>query len=178
MAKSVRDLERILNKKVDDARRAFFNKRNMDIFGKQARDIIYKRTKSGKGVASDTAERTSVKSLAALRSADYIAKRRRFGVPGRFGAPDRSNLTYSGQMLEALKWVTGNNFFKVFVDDNKRKRFPLSPGTETNKKIAEYVSEQGRPFLNMAVDELRIVTVEIQKMFTEEARKILKRRVL
>lgn len=141
------------------------NKSQQELVGKEMRDIIYRRTKSGKGVTDDTSEKAGLKSLKKL-SPPYIEKRKTHtGQKGEFFSPTRSNLTLTGQMLSSLTSKSQDNKISVYVKDNSR-----SDGN-TNNKIAEYVSQQGREFLNLAVEEQRIVKKRIEDMIRENIRR-------
>lgn len=71
-------------------------------------------------------------------------------VDSEFFSPEKSNLTFSGQMLRALKATTKKLkrvvSIEVSVDDTRRtgKYEKL-----TNAEVAEYVAQNGRPFLGL-----------------------------
>jgi len=65
---------------------------------------------------------------------------------GDFFSPARSNLTLTGQMLDALSYELDSTKaqFSVFVKDTKR-----SGDEKTNKEVAVEVAKEGRPFLGL-----------------------------
>jgi len=71
-------------------------------------------------------------------------------VDKKFFEPDFSNLTFSGQLLESIKY-TYNRAKHIFTiqPTGKRKKLPGESKTLTNKKVAEYVAKGGRPFLGI-----------------------------
>lgn len=154
--------------------------------GKMARDLIYKRVKSGYGVTSlnpDVAQQTRLKKL----SPSYIEQRQgkaayftKSGkvvrVPagtnfkpkkpklGAFGAPGRSNLTLSGQMLEAIRYEANARGVKVFIDNSARD------DGYTNAEIAEFV-QKARPFFILTRDELTVLVREIEREIKKVSRR-------
>lgn len=65
---------------------------------------------------------------------------------GDFFSPARSNLTLTGQMLDALTTDVDTTIgqFKVTVKDNVRR-----DGEKTNLEVAKEVADNGRPFLGI-----------------------------
>lgn len=88
---------------------------------------------------------------------------------GEFFSPARSNLTLTGQMLDALKADIDQNSGQaiVYVDDTSRKDSDL-----TNKQVAEKVAQDGRPF--MGID--RVGRDRIRRTAQAFVRRKLKRR--
>lgn len=135
----------------------------------QARDIIYKRVKSGYGVDSD--EEISPRKTKLLPLSDKYKEDRRKTKLGPFGAPTRSNLTLSGQMLESMKGEPIPNGIRVYIPSTARTSITIADRVESthlnNRQLAEKVAEQGRPFLAMTEDEQRIIASEIDKIITK-----------
>lgn len=140
---------------------------------KEIRDIIYKRTKARKIVSSDTSEpeKVSYKKNPSLSNL-YVDQRGRIASSkGEFFGKSRSNLTLSGQMLDAMKFKVSRNSIEVFIDDSSRKPITfkrkrrVSGKSKTydvdtdlsNKDVAEIVAE-ARPFMNLTKGEVRIIT--------------------
>jgi hypothetical protein len=136
----------------------------------EARNVIYRRVKSGYGVNKDNLPpgKTDLVKLAALSPA-YIKYRRdgtvefytkdgkavffrvRPPVLGEWGSPERSNLTLTGQMLNSLRVDVNQEGFSIVVPPTKRY-----DSKYTNAQIAEFVSDQ-RPFLAFTEGEVRII---------------------
>jgi len=138
-------------------------------------DLIYKRVKSGYGVTSDTSPAPSKTRLLALGEtafvnaksvarARYIRQRKRANL-GPFGTPSKSNLTFTGEMLESLtSKITGNGFI-IDVKNTRRNK-----GNLTNKQVANHVSDNGRPWLALTLTEQRIVLKEYERIVRELTR--------
>lgn len=88
---------------------------------------------------------------------------------GDFFSPSRSNLTLSGQMLDALESEVdqGKGQVSVFVDDTPRDDSDLN-----NAEVAKKVSQDGRPFLGLD----RVGRDRIRRMVIAQLRRSLKRR--
>jgi hypothetical protein len=134
--------------------------------GALIRRIVYNRTKMGYGVDDDESPLPSRRPLDPL-SPGYIDRRRRTGVRGKFGAPNRSNLTYTGQMLEALTWEVDSKKgeISVFVKDTRRRGERL-----TNAQVEEYV-RLNRPWLALTEAEQRIVVQFVEDHIKRELRR-------
>lgn len=150
--------------------------------GTIAREIIYRRTKSGYGVASDEGAVSQQRRLLPL-SKSYTDFRKgevafftRNGkvIPytpkikpklGRFGSPSRSNLTFTGDMLESLQVELTAQGFVIAVPDTKRQ------DGKTNAQVARYAS-QARPFLALTEQEVFILEREIENKLREVTRRI------
>jgi len=137
-------------------------------FGAESLNIIYERTKSGKGVSSDSSPKASLKKLDAL-SPKYIQQRKRGGfIPGDRFSPSKSNLTKTGALLESMRYKVTKGVIKLFIgSDSTRHEKGI-----TNKEVAEHVSENGRPFLNLAIEEQQKLNTMIEK----EVREIIRRK--
>ena len=136
------------------------------LLAKKARDIIYKRTKSGRGV-TDVGPRAQPARLARL-STPYVERRKKTGVAGPFGSPGKSNLTYSGQMLESIRVQANARGFRVEIPNTRRANSNL-----TNSRVAQYVQDNGRPFFALTQDEIQILVREIER----EVRKLTRRKL-
>jgi hypothetical protein len=143
---------------------------------KLARDIIYKRTKSGFGVNQDDTIPGTQKRLREL--SEKYKKVREKVVLGKFGKAKRSNLTLSGQMLDALSSKAEKGGITVFVKNTLRRPIKKKQGKaikqqNTNAEIADFVSDQGRPFLNYTNQEIRQITFQWKRKVEKELNKTL-----
>lgn len=151
------------------------------------RKRIYDFTKAGKSLVTGS-------KLNEL-SPSYIAVRRNIGrwskkrskrqkltdpimgkfVPGAFFSPARSNLTFTGQLLDALLFTIDRqrSSFTVTVNDKTRKRAPNEKiGSEkTNLQVAVKVAKDGRPFIGIDDKGLEI----LQRKIIQSLRRKLKR---
>ena len=122
------------------------DKEFLDIIAKEVVDIIKKRTRLGYSVDSQGGSKQKLNPL----SKKYVEHRQKTGVSGP-GTPARSNLTYTGQMLDDLTAEVFDRFitFKFDSDESETK--------------AMYVTEQGRPFMNLSQSEINQVRQLIQE---------------
>lgn len=157
-----RQLKKV-NKELDRVIKQSLKKSNMAKLAEEAGDVIYKRTKSGKGVTSlkDNAKLVKLNSL----DPKYIKQRKGRDL-GEFGRPAKSNLTLTGQMLNAIVYT--EEFGRFILEIDQSARFDSN---KTNAKIAEYVQDQGRLFFNLAESEQRIVRFELEKIINKIIRR-------
>lgn len=162
------------------------------------RDMVYKRVKSGKGVNADNkpVRATSHQKLKKLsknyvtfrktgyvnfRAKKYFKKGGSFyewvdvkfyvGQPalGEFGAPARSNLTFTGQMLKSMTFDTTKRGFVVLIPATRRRE-----GKLTNSQLAIYLSQGGRPFMALTAGESRILKSNLKKAIQKRMRKLIR----
>jgi hypothetical protein len=116
-----------------------------------SRDILWKRVKAGYGVTSDESSSPTKDRLKEL-SKPYVKSRRKM-VLGEFASPGRSNLTRTGQMLDSIITKIKKGGFILEIPNSSRTDSSIS-----NKKVAEHVSENGRPFFALTdKEQLQIV---------------------
>ena len=181
-----------ISDKIEKIRREALSPRFMQSLAKQARDLIYKRVKSGKGITDNGDSSTRLKPL----SSEYIlqrkggvryffkdgtlrrvAKSKGFKIKkpsfGEFGTPTKSNLTFSGQMLNAMGYkssATGSRgVFEIFIKRSRR-----SDSDKTNADIASYVEENGRKFMGLTLGERRILLQQLESRVKNIARNLFK----
>lgn len=125
--------------------------------GEKASDVIYKRTKAGYGV-----DKTKTKERLKPLSPDYKKYRKENPPTGAFSSSTRSNLTYTGQMLNAIKVDVEKNNIIIKIDSSKRSKSNL-----TNSEVAARVSKE-RPFFKLSKAELRIVTNFVKQLIRKK----------
>lgn len=182
----VADLNRKLNQVIDEV----FNPRFQSRLARLARSIIYKRVKSGFGVTSTGARRLKLKPLAEatiMARQGKLAIRHKKGTtqkivldgvddrPRQMGegfAPARSNLTYSGQLLESIEIDVGRFGFSIYIPDTVRRRYNQHQRQRaTNKEIAIYVQDAGRNFFELTNAEVDIIIRAINDFIKSTIRK-------
>lgn len=89
---------------------------------------------------------------------------------GPYGSPDRSNLTFTGQLLESMSFDITTSGFKVLIPNNKRRGSNL-----TNSQLAKYVSQNGRPFMALTSGEFRVLKLRMKKNIQKRLRELLRR---
>ena len=152
---------------------------------KESIDMIYKRVKTGYGVKSDSDPNTVKKRLRKLSPLykKYRKEYKKKAKFGDFGTVAKSNLTLSGQMLNAFGWTLRLNGFKIFIKKSRRKQvkdffnYISAEAASTapkrvlnNAQVAEYVSKT-RPFLILAKSEQRIIKKYYEKLVRSLARR-------
>lgn len=132
-----------------DLQTTSLRKKDLSPIATELTETVYNRIKSGFGVTSDASARSKGVRLKAL-SQSYIEQRRRTGVGGDQGTPNRSNLTYSGQLLDSLRAIARPGEILLEIENTRRRE------GKTNRQVARYVREE-RPFLAMTKKEAAIV---------------------
>ena len=104
---------------------------------------VKRRTRLGYGVAGHNRKRTKLKALAR----EYIAYRRLVGTHRETSAR-KSNLTLTGQMLNALKGEGLKSGIRISFSENRKE------GDLTNSEVAKRVSG-ARPFMILATEKCK-----------------------
>lgn len=164
------------NKRIKSLQNILSEKNFKESLGMYIRQLIYARTKLGKGVSSGDADSETVSNVKLKPLSESYKKVRAgklrfftsrsghvFAIEnsknfkiqkpslGKLGTPNKSNLTFSGQMLEALKFEQTTRGVKLFIESSSRSGSKLD-----NDQVASYVSKD-RPFLNMSKNESKRV---------------------
>lgn len=168
----VKNLDRVVAK-IFTVLKVTRNQELMRDIGEFSKDRIFKMTKTGKSIFHPSAK--TLKELSWL----YVKVRKWWkgkGKPaGAYFSPQRSNLTMTGQMLDALKYkyTRGSNKVNIFIEDSSRPvKGPVLRGKKpenlTNAQVARRVAANGRPFMGM--DDLgkrRIIQLAKRKLRDE-----------
>jgi hypothetical protein len=163
VAKSVRKQLRTLNKQLKKAITLDLAKPSqMRFLGTEAIKLIVKRTRNGFGVEADGQPSRRLMRL----TENYVnyRKQNRFRL-SPFTTPGKSNLTFTGQMLDSfqIRQVSqGRTFIAPF---GRRKG-----GGPTNLQVAGYVTENGRPFNNLSRSEIQRLAKLLIERFPRIAR--------
>lgn len=187
-------------------KREVVNKKVFAGLAKFAKQIIWKRVKSGRGASGGKTTRLAAlqPSTIDVRSGKGIirtfktsgGKQSVFipGVDGRpnstgkFFSPKRSNLTFSGQMLDSITFrVDGSFGFTLFIPDSKRTAYKNNDvfnkkDPPTNKDVAIFVQSgrsnptqsDPRPFFELTKGETRIII----KLYNDIIKRIIRKRNL
>ena len=141
LSKFKKQMERVLDDVASPA--------SMREIGTDAAERIRKRTRLGKGVEVDGGDASPLKALS-----DQYKKSRKnsrgskgLGKLSQFTTPGKSNLTFTGQLLDSIR-VISQGAASVVIGLYGGRR-----GGGTNKEIGGYVSED-RPFLHLSKAEL------------------------
>jgi len=126
-----------------------------------AADLIRKRTRLGYGVRGEGAERERLKAL----SPKYVDFRKKNPRLSEFTTAKRSNLTFTGQLLDSLKGRTTTRGIVVYLD-------PRRVGSKlTNAQIKDYQEKQGRSFFYLSRTEIINVERVYRLKIIEELKK-------
>ena len=95
---------------------------------------------------------------------DYVKKPRLAGTT----TPAKSNLTATGQLLKSLTVVkariSGGVQYFIRIGDRRGRGLFDSPKTIGNKKLVEYLAEQGRTFFGFTKSQKNQITKEIRQI--------------
>jgi hypothetical protein len=138
------------------------------MFAERAADIIYKRTKSGKGLTRNAVSvgNNSLKAIEPL-SPGYIEYRKR-RILGPYASPKRSNLTFSGELLESIVVKMLGNNVVVAIDSGKHH------SGISLEELARRVSDKGRPFFGLADSEVKILEGFVKRTIRDRIRQLQK----
>jgi hypothetical protein len=153
--KTMKTLTIALEKALEDT----LTKTNMKRYAKSLADDIKKRTRLGRGVLKNFGKTHKLKPLT---SNEYIEQRyddKEAGILSQYTSPERSNLTRTGQLLDAIQSeVINNHKFEISVKDNRRGRDEVK-----NSDIVEGQEGQGRSFLYASDLEFKRVRDQFRK---------------
>ena len=139
-------------------------RKNLTRYGNIAIKRIQARTRKGFGVQATGQLSGRAKKLKAL-SASYKTQRKRNSSKLHSTAtPGKSNLTFTGQMLESLKLTKINT---------RNGSFQIQPKGKRNKDVAGFVDEGGRPFLGLTKGDVSAIKKEYESTFSKLVRRRL-----
>lgn len=151
------------------------NNSRMKEIGDFVLEKIRVRTRLGYGVSAHKSAREKLKPLADVTK----EIRKGFKASGKlseFTSPGKSNLTFTGQMLDGLS-VKVQSMGKVLVEitgNRKATRDPKAP--RTNKEVARKVTDEGRPFMFLTDKDYKAVVNFVRDGFKSILKKRLTRR--
>lgn len=173
---------------------------------KLARQVLWRRVKSGYGSEGGKRKRLAPlqPSTVAIRSGKGIMRtfktsggQRTVYIPGVDGRPasmgqhfktKKSNLTFSGQMLDSITFSVNSPFgFNLFIPNSSRRAYKNddvlnNSTTPTNRDVAIFVQSgrnhptysEPRPFFELTKGETRIII----KKYNDIIKSIIRRRNL
>lgn len=143
--------------------------KQLEALGEFAAGLIRKRTRLGYGAPRGEAGSVERFRLAAL-SEGWIHFRKTTGRSwlSEFTRPSKSNLTFTGQMLDSLGVVKVANG-SVTIGPQGYRTDPFSRGL-SNEAVANFVAKKGRPFNNLTKPEAR----QVQRFYRNQFGDLLK----
>lgn len=156
MTKINEQIERIVNKRIEQTVKKTFTKPLLDKVGREAVKQIVKRTRLGKGARPITKKTYPLPGLADS-TIDY---RERYDYNlSPYTRPNRSNVTATGQLLNSIWYRTRFSStlreVELYFKENRSRELNGGPAKIKHKKLAEYIEKNGRPFFYLADFELR-----------------------
>lgn len=145
--------------------REWAGRSTLEEVGQYASSRIYKTTKSGYTLAyGDTRSKLSQLSEGYKKYRKNYSKAG--GKVGELFGPSRSNLTFTGQLLESIstRILPNKKQVDIYIPDSKRtsptriSERKITPKPElTNKEVAINVAENGRAFIGMDASGYRSI---------------------
>lgn len=154
---SIRRLERQVDKLVK-----FLDSRRLkDVIGKQVISIIFKRVKKGFGVTSEFSSAPGQQRFDPLSTSYKAFRRRNSGKLARDTSPNKSNLTFTGELLKSMTYRRLKKRVKVMIPSTVR-----TDGL-SNKRLKEILLEKGIHFMQLTKTEQaklnRVVDREVNR---------------
>lgn len=134
---------------------------DLDPYAEDTAERIKNRTRLGYGVESRGARRQKLKPL---KDTYRNIRRKNKGSLSKATTPKKSNLTFTGQLLDSLRGFGRRGRIVIEVVDNR-------DDGESNKAIAGYVKENGRPFLEVSDKELKGLRNDIKRDLIKSLRR-------
>lgn len=126
-------------------------------------DVIRERVRSGIGLTG------TFKAL----SESYVRLRRRLSRGlSKETNPETSNLTATGQMLNAIIGQATGTVIRIFIRGN-RKRELSGDSVKSNNEIRGYV-EKDRPFFGLTKNERALAEKNAAEIIAQEIKRVLK----
>ena len=143
----------------------------MKAYGRAAIKLIIARTRLGYGVKKTNTAQTR---LAPLAEPTKEYRRRNASKLHPETSPNKSNLTFTGQLLDSLG-VKSASKSEVIIAANRRRR----KGGITNDELAGILETRGRnrparPFLNLSTKEIQKLNRDFSATFAKALKKSLK----
>lgn len=186
MAVKIIGLKEVLGKIDFTLRKKLVEDGLLDDIAKFVVNRIQSFTRSGKSISGKQAKklkklsksyiemRQGAVKFRTLKSGEVIAipepDEKLKEVDKEFFRPDLSNLTFTGQMLRAIKYVTNKAKATITIDVAATSRSGKYESL-TNKKVAEYAKENGRPFLGLDDLGIKRIKRDVLKKLRDELRK-------
>lgn len=127
-------------------------------------EVIKDRVRSGQGLNG------ALQSL----STSYVKFRERYRRRlSKFTDPGASNLTATGQMLNAIKGIASRTLIRISITGTRKKELSGSSSKLSNNKVREYV-EKDRPFFELTDNERKLAEEIATDIIKKELRKAFK----
>lgn len=161
----MRAVEKRLNKIKDDIKSDALK----DDIGKESVRYIKGKTRSGTNL--ETGKKHAPLKDSSIRARQYLDD---FNSTDNTYSPKRSNVTFSGQLVESMKFEKVARGVNILFPSDIRKPYKTankSGKAYSNKKIYEYLVEQGRGFLGIDDTLKKNITSIIRRFLRRSLRK-------
>lgn len=162
-SKVIDDLIARLKKSVEEAVTPKESKRLGDTMASRIRT----RTRLGYGVT----EQGSQRALAKLKDSTKERRARYADDLSGLTTPNKSNLTATGQLLDAIKSVGQRGKVILEIDGRRTRELGGSRPRLSNAEVARYVQEQGRRFFDLTKAERTFLVREVKQLILGGLRK-------
>ena len=153
------------SKKIEKAFELEISSVNMKERGEDSKEGVVKRTQIlGKGV--DGSRSNPLKPLSDKYKERRRIKRKQLGPNAK---PNKSNLTFTGQLLKSLSVVGTRGRFIMFAKSTSRTLPNGEPDSKTNSEILKYVQRE-RTFLELTKAEINKIKKEFREKFRKKIR--------
>lgn len=125
-------------------------------------DTVRIRAQLGGSVENTGEKKRSFKKL----SPGYVKQRRKSSELSSLTSPGKSNVTHTGQMIESITGKGKSGGFDITLSGSRNDGL-------TNKQVADFVEEGGRPFMNFSNIELKKIARLIEEQLVDEINKKL-----
>jgi len=136
---------------------------NQDKIAKEMADTMRIRAQLGGSVESTGSKKKPFKKL----SPGYVEKRKKDSKLSSLTSSGKSNITRTGQLIESISGKGKSSGFDITVSGSR------SDSDLTNKQVADFVEEGGRPFLNFSDIELKKIGRLLEEQLVDEINKKL-----
>ena len=151
-----KEIKLVVEKKTKEAFKKVFTQSYVE----ELRDRIVKRTQLGVGINPD-------KKLKKLSNPYKKQRKKKKAKLANTTTPARSNLTRTGQLLKSLTVIKlkikDGIGFKITVGDRRGIDFDGKSSKIGNKKLVEYLKDQGREFLGFTKPQRNEILKEIRQ---------------
>lgn len=169
MAKNnTRKVELALEKKLRQSQEIYKDRAFLNNLAKETAEQVKRRTRLGKGINSSGKN----ERLKQLKESYKKVRKKYSGNLDKDTSPGKSNLTATGQLLNALRGVYKNR--SIIIDFDKESRGKTLTGRKDSVKNSElvgYQEDKGRRFFDLSDSELN----GLRRKIANRIRKLLEK---
>ena len=172
MAELKNDAINNIQKRIDKAVSNLHKEKGFDKIANETALQVKKRTQISKGGAGKDKDGNALKPLKSKKGSTIDIRTRHKKRLSKKTSPATSNLTATGQMLDAITYKIAPFLIYIFVKDDKRKQeLSGSHGRLTNSRVARYAKEGGRSFMGLIKYERKALARKLREFILDRIRK-------